>query len=121
MATLKELNLDIQRQEKIYSNSAIFIIYRNLEKIKIKSYLDLPPSAYIGSVWLINGNTIVEIYSYYRGEEYHSMASFLHVADEFKNVFNVKKDIISYDRLETLNFIIKLINAGFELYIKKLV
>jgi hypothetical protein len=67
---IKQLNYDIKCQTDINSSSKKFIKNRKLSQVKFKKnkqYIyadDLPIESYLGSMYLIKGNNIIECYSY---------------------------------------------------------
>ena len=67
---IKQLNYDIKYQTNINNSSKKFIKNRKLSQVKFKKksqYInedDLPIDAYLGSIYLIKGNNIIECYSY---------------------------------------------------------
>ena len=132
------LKFDIQIQQTIHKNHKLFIKHRQikLHKFKKKIYLlnenDLPIQAYLGSVFLIKGNNIIECYSWCDNNFSLYLqinkkipiwiGKFIIINIENEDLENIKflldGNEIIYAPSEYQQLIIHFIQSGFRLYTK---
>jgi hypothetical protein len=137
MNFIDQLNYDIQQKQINNNDSKLFIKNKNLTKYSIKNKneniinTDLPIGAYLGSIFLIKDNNIIQCYCWCDWE--HSM--YLQICEKNPkwigniNVINLEKAPYVKKYLHDKKIlhlpsnyhhvIIELLKYGFQLYIKK--
>ena len=135
---IKKLKKDITQYKNITLDDNKFIKYKKIKKYKFNKSInkidetDLPVSTMFGSIYLIKGSNIIEIYSWY--DTAHSL--YLEVSYKksmwLGRIFIINKALNDPENLEYLltgskrfyildelqYLIIQFIQSGFDLYIK---
>ena len=131
---MNELMNDINDQNIINKNPMLFIKHRNINKYNqsINNIDDLPINSDIGSLFLIKGKTIIELYSWYDcNYSMYMQINYttnrwigsiniinLDVNDSITDNLNLDKYKILYEKDLYKLIIIKFIQMGFYIYIK---
>jgi hypothetical protein len=133
MNFIDQLNYDIRQKQTNNKDSKLFIKNKNLTKYSINheniTNIDLPIDAYLGSIFLIKGNNIIQCYCWCDYD--HSM--YLQICEKNPkwigniNIINLEKcDYVKkylYDKKilhlpsNYHHVIIELLNNGFTIYL----
>ncbi len=134
---MKKLLRDISKHKKLIKTTDDFIKLKNIKKYNFKKRAslidenDLPINTIMGSTYLIKGNNIIEIYSWYDVSHSLCLQISLIKSTWMSKVFIVNKEVNDPDNIEfilegskifyastELNYLIlQFIQDGFNLYV----
>jgi hypothetical protein len=136
----KKLEDDLLDQKKLYNNTPVFILSRNLSQFNFNSKISilhqLPIELIMGNIYLIKGSIIIQSYSWcdYNHRPFGFMSETQPLWINKIELLNIKKSDPMYNTLydaigddENYNYypdtvkkyITSLINDGFKLYYNK--